>query len=138
MFKIIRFEINDEAFIAAYKTNKGTVERLQDLLDLQSSNGVYYSETIATTSAKYFEAEGYLRALFGDTNPTRWEAIDYSEQYALLRTRAPKDYDYAYCVDCGQVEGINGPERLVAMPKDRVEYQSGRYSSGMFFPTVCS
>lgn len=138
MIRIIRFEIDDEALYAAHKASRGTVERLQDLLDLSSSNDVYSSEAMATTSAKFFEAEGYLRSLFGDGGESgKWQAIDYTEQYALLRTRAPKDYDYGYCVEVGQVAGEFGDERLVAMPKDRVEYQSGRYSSGMFMPTRC-
>jgi hypothetical protein len=33
--------------------------------------------------------------------------------------------------------GEFGVERLVAMPAESVEYQSGRYSSGMFTPIDC-
>jgi hypothetical protein len=33
--------------------------------------------------------------------------------------------------------GEFGPERLVAMPKENVAYQSGRYSSGMYTPVEC-
>jgi len=138
MFRIIRFEIDEEAYAEAYEHSNGTLRRLSDLLDLNSSNTVYASEAMATTSLKYYEAEQYLRAMFGDGGESgKWQAIDYSDLYALVRTRAPKDYDYAYCIDCGQIEGINGPERMVSMPKNRVTYQSSRYSSGMFFPTVC-
>ena len=148
MFRIIRIEIDLEALVEASKSNASTVERLQDLVDLTSSNGVFYTEAMATTSAKYFEAEGYLRALFGDGGSINacaenrdysgnWVVIDYSNIYKLIRTRAPKDYDYGYCVEVGQVDGMNSTERLVAMPEDKVEYQSGRYSSGMYTPVAC-
>lgn len=138
MFRIIRIEVEFEAFAEAYKDNKGTVERLQNLVELISSNGVFCTEAMATTSAKYFEAEGYLRSLFGDSGTSsKWQVIDYTSNYSLLRTRAPQNYDYGYCVEVGTVAGQFGEERLVAMPSDRVGYQSGRYESGMFIPTAC-
>jgi len=149
MLKIVRFEIDREAFAAAYKTDKSVVERLQDWGDLQSSNGVFYSKAMATTSSDYFNIEAGLRSLFGDggsinasaenrDHSGKWVVCDYSDIYTLVRTRAPKDYDYAYCVEVGVTTTEFGEERMVAMPSDRVAYQSGRYSSGMFFPTVCS
>ena len=148
MFRIIRFEIDSTALIAASKERRGTVEKIQDIGDLESSNGVFFSKAMATTSAEYFELEGYLRSLLGDggsivataeerEHSGKWVACDYSAIYKLVRTRAPKDYDYGYCVEIATVAGEFGPERLVAMPADRVEYQSGRYSSGMFMPVVC-
>lgn len=149
MFRIVRIEIDKEALIEASKSNESTVDRLQDLLDLTSSNGVFYTEALATTSAKYFEAESYLRALFGDGGSIgasaenrdysgKWVVCDYSDIYRLIRTRAPKSYDYGYCVEVGEMPGESGVERLVALPEDRVEYQSGRYASGMYTPVVCS
>jgi hypothetical protein len=135
MFRIIRIEIESEAFIQAGKTSRDTVERLCEVLDLQSSNGVFCSEAMATTSTKYLETMDCLKALFSDDN--NWNEIDYSTQYVLVRTRAPRDYDYGYCVDVGTVGGA-AIERLVAVPAGKLEYQSGRYSSGMYMPTVCS
>jgi hypothetical protein len=121
---------------------------VQDLGDLQSSNGVFYTKAMATTSSDYFEVESALRSLFGDgssINTTdenreisgKWVVCDYSDIYRLLRTRAPREYDYDYVVEVGTMAGEFGEERLVAMPEDRVEYQSGRYSSGMFTPVHC-
>ena len=138
MFRIIRIEVEREALIDAGKTSRSTVERLHELVDLTSSNGVFYTVAMATTSTKYFEVESCLRSLFGDSGASaKWQVIDYSSVYVLIRTKAPKDYDYGYCVDAGQVAGESGTERLVAVPQDKVAYQSGRYESGMFMPVAC-
>ena len=144
MFRIIRIEIDKEALIEASKYRDDTVCRIQDLGALESSNGVFYTRAMSTASEEYFELEGYLRSLFGDGSSIvataedrevsgKWVVCDYTDIYKLLRTRAPKDYDYGYCVEIGTV----GKERLVAMSEDRVEYQSGRYSSGMFPAVAC-
>jgi hypothetical protein len=149
MLRIIRFEIDLEALVEASKTRETTVRTIQDLGDLQSSNGVFYTRAMSTASAAYFDIEQCLRSLFGDGSSIvasaedretsgKWVVCDYSDIYKLVRTRAPKDYDYAYCVDVGRVDGMSSEERLVAMPADKVEYQSGRYSSGMFTPIDCS
>lgn len=138
MFRIIRIEIDAEKFIAAYKTNEATVKRLQDWGDLDSNCDVYASKAMATTSSDYFNVEAGLRSLFGDANPETWRAIDYSEQYTLVRVRAPKDYDYGYCVEVGTVTTEFGEERLVAVPQKSLEYQSGRWGSGMFVAVDCS
>lgn len=149
MIRIIRIEIDLEALVEASKSRETTVTTIQDLGDLTSSNGVFYTKAMSTASHEYFEIEQCLRSLFGDgssINATaedrevsgKWVVIDYSDIYRLVRTRAPKDYDYAYCVDVGRVDGMTSEERLVAMPHDRVEYQSQRYSSGMYTPVHCS
>lgn len=149
MFRIIRFEIDKEALIDVAESRREAVQRIQDLGDIQSSNGVFYTKAMATTSADYFVVEQTLRSLFGDgcsvvasaeDRPVsgKWVVCDYSDGYKLLRTRAPQAYDYGYVVEVGTMQGEFGEERLVAMPKDRVEYQSGRYSSGMYTPVDCS
>jgi hypothetical protein len=135
MLRIVRFEIDSEAFYEAYKSSESTVKRIQDAGDLDSNCDVYASKAMSTTSSDYFNVEAGLRSLFGDQ--TKWKVIDYSDNYALVRTRAPVDYDYGYCVQVGVVTTEFGEERLVAMPKDRVEYQSGRYGSGMFSAVDC-
>lgn len=51
-----------------------------------------------------------------------------------LYTASPKDYDYSYTDHVGFV-GVNQSGRLVrrvAIREDRVSYQCGRYSSGLF------
>lgn len=136
MFRIIRIEIDFEAFIEAGKTRRDTVERIYELGDIISSNGVFATKAMSTTASDYFEMKDALQSLFGDTSG-KWTEIDYSTQYVLVRTRAPRDYDYGYCVDVGTVGGA-AIERLVAVPAGKLEYQSGRYSSGMYMPTVCS
>ena len=149
MFRIIRFEIDKEALIERAESRRDTVRRVQDLGDIQSSGDVFYTKAMATTSADYFEVESALRSLFGDGSSIvataedrpvsgKWVVCDYSDIYRLLRTRAPREYDYDYVVEVGVMQGEFGEERLVAMPEDRVEYQSGRYSSGMFTPVDCS
>jgi hypothetical protein len=148
MLRIIRFEIDFDALVDASDASRSTVERLQDLVELTSSNDVFYTPAMSTASALYFDIEACLRTLFGDGGSIvasaeereiagKWVVVDYSDIYSLIRTRAPKDYDYAYCVDVGRVDGMSSEERLVAMPKDRVTYQSGRYGSGMFSAVDC-
>lgn len=134
MFRIIRIEIEIEALVQASKTSRDTVERIQETGDLISSNGVFSTKAMATTSSDYIEIESVLRGLFGESD--KWKVIDYSSQYVLVRTRAPRDYDYGYCVDVGTVGGAC-IERLVAVPVGKLEYQSGRYSSGMYTPVAC-
>jgi len=139
MFRIIRFEIDQEALIASADVHMSTVRALQEIGELGRYDGAFSSKAMATTSPGYFEMEQRLRSLFGDGGKSgKWQVIDHSKKYGLLRTRAPKEYDYGYCVEIGTIAGENGPERLVAMPADRVEYQSGRYSSGLFCPVNCS
>lgn len=54
--------------------------------------------------------------------------------YALVETNAPQAYDYGYTVDLGvdEMTTRTGIIRLVAMPVERVEYQCGRYMSGLY------
>ena len=149
MFRIVRIEVDYDALIEKGETRRDQIKRLYELADLQSSNGVFYTKAMSTTSAAYFEVEQIFRSMFGDGSTivataedreyhAKWVVCDYSDIYKLLRTRAPRDYDYAYCVEVGTMQGEFGEERLVAVPKDRVDYQSGRYSSGMFTPVDCS
>ena len=55
-------------------------------------------------------------------------------EMVLVETNAPPDYDYGYCIvaydsgtygkaDCG---------RLVWMPEESFDYQTGRYASGLY------
>ena len=149
MFRIIRFEVDFDSLVKRGETRRDQVKRLYEIADLQSSNGVFYTKAMSTTSPEYFETEQIFRSMFGDgtsieataesrETTSKWVVIDYSDVYRLLRTRAPRSYDYAYVIEVGVMQGEFGEERLVAMPEDRVEYQSGRYSSGLFTPVLCS
>ena len=149
MLRIIRIEIDYDGLIEKGETRRDQIKRLYEVADLQSSNGVFYTKAMSTASKEYFEVEQILRSMFGDGSSivasaekreitAPWVVCDYSDIYTLLRTRAPEAYDYGYCVQVGTVEGESQTERLVAVPNDRVDYQSGRYASGMFMPIVCS
>jgi hypothetical protein len=98
---------------------------------------------MSTTSREYFDIEQCLRSLFGDRQ--HWDTVDVTRKYRLLRTRAPQAYDYGYVIEVGTMlpraeknETERDAERLVAIPRESVEYQSGRYASGMYTPIDCS
>jgi hypothetical protein len=136
MFRIVQFRIPTDQFDALIESKPDATRRFYDEAGHgHSTGGFYRSDTMATTDKRFFVAEQYLRSLVGDP-PHLVE--DVTQEYALYRTRAPKAYDYGYVVEVGRVDGEFGEERLVAIPKQFAEYQSGRYSSGMFTPVKCS
>lgn len=51
-----------------------------------------------------------------------------SMEYAIVSTTAPVAYDYGYVIPVQE----GGGKRFVAMPLEHVEYQTARYSSGMY------
>lgn len=134
MFRIVQFKIPEDKVEQWAEQEKSAFQRLSSKCDLNPHKGFYISEPMSTTSAKFFECEQYLRSLVGDP-PHLIE--DLTKGYRLLRTRAPQVYDYGYCIEVGTMAGEFGVERLVAMPTESVDYQSGRYSSGMFTPIDC-
>lgn len=136
MFRIVQFKIPVEQFDALIERSPDAARRFYDEAgDLARRDGFYTSPPLATTSARFFVAEQYLRSLVGDP-PHLIE--DITADYKLLRTRAPQSYDYGYVLEIGKMQGEFGEERLVAMPRKSVDYQSGRYSSGMYTPIDCS
>lgn len=134
MFRIVQFKIPEHRVEQWVEGEKLAFERLSQKCDLNQRGKFYYSEPMSTTSAKFFECEQYLRSLVGDPPEL---IMDLTAGYRLLRTRAPQAYDYSYVLEIGTMPGEFGVERLVAMPKEYVDYQSGRYSSGMFTPIDC-
>jgi len=137
MFRIVQFKIDRGELVKKSETHRGAVASLQaEVEDLGTVGDSFITEPMATTSAKYFAVEQTLRYLFGDR--IHWDTEDLTASYRLLRTRAPQAYDYGYVVEVGRMDGESGEERLVAMPHKSVEYQSGRYSSGMYTPVDCS
>jgi len=138
LFRIVHLKVPYQDFIEkSGQAGAGRVnaERIQKLCDIGRVGEFWHSEPMATTSAKFFIVEQSLRSLYGDP-PHLF--VDVTANYKLLRTRAPQSYDYGYVIEIGTMEGEHGPERLVAIPKKSVEYQSGRYSSGMYTPIDCS
>lgn len=136
MLRIVRFKIVREKLIKFAETRRDAVKAIQELTDLDSSGDSFYAEPMATTEARYFVVEQWLRSMFGDR--IHWDTVDLTADYTLLRTRAPKAYDYGYVIEIGRMDGEFGEERMVAIPKESVAYQSGRYSSGMYTPIDCS
>lgn len=138
MFRIVQFKIDYEELIAIAKTQEFTVRAIQDLTQFERIEDDWLTEPMATTERRYFDVEQCLRSLWGDR--INWDVVDLSENYRLLSTRAPVAYDYGYVIEVGVVPGKTEKEteRLVAMPIHSVEYQSGRYSSGMYTPIDCS
>ena len=140
MFRIVRFQIPFDDFLKKAEHNRSTVEMIQEKCEwgtrrTAAGEKVYESEPMSTTSAKFFDIEQLLRTMYGDPPHL---IVNMTGKYRLLRTRAPQAYDYGYVVEVGTMEGEFGTERLVAIPKESVEYQSGRYSSGMYTPIDCS
>jgi len=138
MFRIVQLKVNRERLLQVAKTRDVTVSALQKYVDLHSDGDDFVTEPMATTERKCFDAEACLRSLFGDR--TCWDFVDLTKKYVLVRTRAPQAYDYGYCIEVGVMPGETEreTERLVALPKESLEYQSGRYSSGMYTPIDCS
>lgn len=136
MFRIVRFRIPVDQFDELIESRKEVARRFYDEAGtFFRGDGFYVSPPMSTTSKQFFVAEQYLRSLVGDP-PHLIENL--TADYKLLRTRAPQAYDYNYVIEIGKMQGEFGEERLVAMPKRHVEYQSGRYSSGMYTPVDCS
>jgi hypothetical protein len=138
MFRIVQFKVDRKKLVEVAESRRTTVSALQNYVDLQSDGKHFITEPMATTERKYFDAEQCLRSLFGDR--IHWDVVDNTSKFKLFRTRAPQAYDYGYVVEVGTMPGETerDTERLVAIPTERVEYQSGRYSSGMFTPIDCS
>lgn len=134
MLRIIRFKIPTDKVESLRETSAFSRFR-KECGDIHESRGFFYTEPMATTGDKFFMCEQYLRGAVGDP-PHLVE--DISDRYRLLRTRAPKSYDYDYCLDVGTMPGKYGEERLVAVPKEHEGYQSARYSSGMYTPIDCT
>ena len=143
MFRIVQFKIDYEKLIAIAESRRTTVEAIQNYTRIEHVGNDFLTEPMATTERRYFDIEACLRSLWGDR--FNWDVIDLTDKYRLLRTRAPQAYDYGYCIEVGVMpfrpeknETEKHTERLIAMPIESVEYQSGRYSSGMYTPIDCS
>jgi hypothetical protein len=143
MFRIVQFTMDYDKLIEAGKTNEYTVRRIQEDTEIGRRGDNFVSEPMATTERRYFDIEQGLRSMFGDR--IHWDVVDITDKYRLLRTRAPRAYDYGYVIEVGEMpfrpeknETERDTERLVAIPKESVEYQSGRYASGMYMPIDCS
>jgi hypothetical protein len=134
MFRIVQVKIPESVLSPFIQEDRPSLDRLRETCNLHSHGGFFYSAPMATTSATFFAVEQSLRSMFGDP-PHLFE--DLTADYRLLRTRAPQAYDYSYVIEVGKIAGEFGEERLVAMPAKSVDYQSGRYSSGMFTPIDC-
>lgn len=134
MFRIVQIKIPENILRPLIDDDKPSVTRLRATCDLHYDKHTFISEPMPTTSVRFFNAEQCLRSMFGDP-PHLIE--DITAEYRLLRTRAPKSYDYSYVVEVGTMEGEFGTERLVAIPRTSVDYQSGRYASGMYTPITC-
>lgn len=135
MFRIVQFKIPVEQYEGLIERSPEATRRFHDKTDMTRDGAFYTSLPISTTSAEFFVAEQYLRSLVGDPPHL---IDDVTERFTLLRTRAPQSYDYGYVIEIGKMNGEFGEERLVVVPKRSVEYQSGRYASGMFSPINCS
>lgn len=136
MFSIVQMKVPSEKLEDMAERRSGMMDCLHRAIGvgMYEHKGFYFSAPMATTSAQYFIVENALRSMFGDP-PHLFE--DVTSNYKLLRTRAPQAYDYGYVIEIGTMPGEFGTERLVAIPKENVEYQSGRYSSGMYTPIEC-
>lgn len=142
MFRVVQFKVEFEELIAASKHNEYTVRRVNESAEWGHRGDHFVSEPMATTERRYFDIEQCLRSLFGDR--MHWDTVDLTSKYRLFRTRAPQSYDYGYVIEIGTMlfrpeknESERDTERLVAIPKESVDYQSGRYASGMYTPIDC-
>jgi hypothetical protein len=62
------------------------------------------------------------------------EVGQFRETYAVIETNAPRSYDYDYCIPgTGEGNPDKGSSRFVLIPLSKLEYQKGRYRSGLFW-----
>lgn len=131
MMKIIRFAIPCEQFRTFIRESKLLAKRFdKECGGLLSMDGKFVSVPMATTSAAYIEAHATLNEFFGYSGAF---IEDNTSEFSMVRTNAPEAYDYGYVISVGTTDG----SRLLAIPSSRVEYQRGRYSSGLYASTVC-
>jgi len=116
------------------KTERVALDRLRELTPLNGHDGNFTSVPMASTDAAYSLVKDAIVRLLGDSEPY---LEDLTAEYAIVRTRAPKDYDYSYCLDIGTVAGDRGQERIIAIPKHSVAYQTARYGSGLYGTVSC-
>lgn len=134
MFRIVQFSVPFDSAIDL--SDSVRFRDFYDAAELRHGDGKeYVSKPMATTQKEFFACEMLLRGIVGD--PPHM-IKDITSNYSLLRTRAPRAYDYDYVIEIGRMDGEFGEERIVAIPKSRVEYQSGRYSSGLYTPISCA
>lgn len=57
---------------------------------------------------------------------------DIKYNYVLVKTNAPKEYDYGYTIPVKSTS----KERWVLIPESSFEYQTARYGSGLYFAEV--
>lgn len=62
----------------------------------------------------------------------------FTQDYQAFYTNAPRGYDYSYCIP---IQGDNDPSkdsrRIVLIPVNRLDYQTGRYASGLYQFEAC-
>lgn len=128
MISIIKVKVLPATLYQLMKTDRAAVTALREAANLRGSGDYFVSDPMLTTSQIYALTKPALERL------GLAESIeDLTTEYRICRTLAPKDYDYAYCVDVA----INGKERTVAIPVRSYDYQTGRYASGNYTAAAC-
>lgn len=128
MISIVKVKIPPATLYQLMKTDREAVMALREAANLRSANSFFVSDPMLTTSQIYALTMPALERL-GLTESIE----DLTVEYQICRTLAPKEYDYAYCVDVA----TNGKERTVAIPVRSYDYQTGRYASGNYTAVAC-
>lgn len=130
MFKIVEIRVKEEAMIDL--GNRGN--RLAGACDWARREGYFLSPPMSSTSIDYEMITHEARIVLGVASKDGvWCAVDKTRHYSLVETTAPADYDYGYVIPVADVEKTvcGKPGRLLAIPHKSVEYQTGRYMSGL-------
>lgn len=131
MIKIERLRLSDEVVDSMLDADRDTLSRS---CEWRMTGDQLISEPLCNLDEKYALVLSVL---------SRYEYTfdDLTSTYELWATRAPEAYDYTGFGTLHLAElpeyrpmSFSAPERLVAVPKERAEYQEGRYASGMFSP----
>ena len=135
MLKVTQFIVPDTAFDELYEAP----ETIKAMVQAREWDARYGDEQMASSplvsgTLDYVRTQYGLDYLLGKGAAT---ARDVTRDYQLLRTNAPLRYDHVNVIGVGTMTGDHGPERLVVVPKAQLEYQCGRYSSGLFAFTLC-
>ena len=130
MFKIVEIRVKETEMIGLGERG----ERLARFTEWGRHDGYFVTAPMLSSSPLYEKITYETRLLLGSADKLgRWFAVDLSSRYVLVETTAPVDYDYGYVVPvCDLAEtACDKPGRLLAIPHKSVEYQTGRYSSGL-------
>ncbi len=128
--KVVRFMVTEKEI---EHTSDWVMEALSDRCEWSyrtvKETDYYISVPVLSASKTAVEIVDCLHA-----NGVQYEIDDMSGGYDLWMTHAPECYDYTGfgTMHVGSLRSEKNDLRLVAIPRERADYQIGRYASGLY------